>query len=184
MNRNNQSPRVRGHAGFTLLELLAVMLILAVLMGIMTQAAQLVIRAAREKRLTMTTRTLETALARYRDEYRQWPIDEAHATVNGFEYTVTGDDNKHWFAMLRENSPANSRNIRFVDETTIFTLKDGKPIPLHKAAAEGVTPPHPFVGVNRRREPVYFNIRIDTDKDTVRVYTQAVPPPDDGSEGG
>lgn len=175
--------------GFTLVELLTVILIMAILLGLMSQAAQIVIRVAREKRLAITCRTLETAMARYRDEYGAWPIPRSPNTFDGdydpdylstnFIYTVSGEDNKKWFTLLRATTANdfNPKKIPFVDETTIFTVisQSGNPLPvrtpLHVARAKSghENDEFPFVGVNRRGDTVYFNIEIDVDKDTVEV---------------
>lgn len=172
-------------AGFTLIELLAVILIIAILLGAMTHAAQLVIGVAREKRLSLTCRTLESALTRYRDEYGVWSIPQDAANnysaiyIYGSQYSfyVSGDSNKLWFTMLRATdinatgSGANPKRIPFVDETTIFTVTGFPPkrIPLHVARQANADTAYPFIGVNKRGQTVYFNISIDVDKDTVRV---------------
>lgn len=182
MKRNTESTRT----GFTLIELLAVILILAILLGLMTQAAQKVIGIARERRLRTTCRVLETALARYRDEYGIWPIPRTPNTPDGdynfaygtnYVFTVGGNTNKHWFTLLRatdnnadETTGFNPKRIRFVDESTIYTLdSEGRRTPLHKARQASPDTPYPFVGVNRQGKTVYYRIEIDVDKDTVVV---------------
>jgi len=171
--------------GFTLLELLAVILIIAILLGLMTHAAQLVIRAAREKRLSITCRTLETAMARYRDEYGAWPIPRVPNTfegdydpaylvdTNSFSYRVYGDNNKNWFTLLRATAANNfnPKKVPFVDETTIFTMTAQGRTPLYVARAQPgrENEAFPFVGVSRRGDTVYFSIEINVDKDTVEV---------------
>jgi prepilin-type N-terminal cleavage/methylation domain-containing protein len=159
--------------GFTLLELLAVILIIAILLGIMTSAAQYVIKVARDKRLTMTCRTLESAMARYRHEYHAWPIPTGYAPVGntGWVYRVSGANNREWFHLLRaEGNSDNPKKIRFVDETTIFTIAtDGQRIPLHRAREQDASAQYPFVGVNRKGQTVYFSAEINVDADTVQV---------------
>jgi prepilin-type N-terminal cleavage/methylation domain-containing protein len=169
LNREPLSPS----RGFTLLELLAVILIIAILLGIMTSAAQFVIKVARDKRLTMTCRTLESAMARYRHEYHAWPIPTGYAPVGntGWVYRVSGVNNKQWFHLLRaEGNSDNPKKIRFVDETTIFTIAtDGQRIQLYRAREQDASAQYPFVGVNRKGQTVYFSAEVNVDADTVRV---------------
>jgi prepilin-type N-terminal cleavage/methylation domain-containing protein len=171
--------------GFTLIELLAVVVIIAILLGIMTGAAQFVVKVARDRRLSMTCRALESAMSRYRHEYGAWPIprvpntpagdyDQAYldTPTNRFYFVVDGANNKEWFHLLRAtpNNALNAKQIRFVDDTTIFTVdSQGARIPLHIARRSEADLKTPFVGVNRAGQTVYFGIRINVDRDTVEV---------------
>jgi prepilin-type N-terminal cleavage/methylation domain-containing protein len=184
-NRKDQQKSRTKRSGFTLIELLLVILLIAILMGLVTTVAQSVVRAAREKRLQLTCRTLETALARYRDEYNMWPIPRVASTLDGnydpawqkgspYVYEVSGDDNKKWFTMLRVTSANtfNPKKIPFVDETTLFTMTLNKTrvvLSTERKKDGNENKAFPLVGVNRRGKTVYFKITINTDNDTVKV---------------
>ncbi len=59
--------------GFTIIELLMVVAILAVLLGIVTTAATASIRQARERRTQAMKQTLQNGIAAYRTRKDEWP---------------------------------------------------------------------------------------------------------------
>ena len=59
--------------GFTIVELLMVVAILAVLLGIVTTAATASIRQARERRTQAVKQTLQNGIAAYRARKDEWP---------------------------------------------------------------------------------------------------------------
>ncbi len=111
-------PRTR-RRGFTLIELMAVMLIIALIASITMASAKFLIHTSRKRRFEVTCLTLETALARYRHEYNVWPVD----SPSGSSFTASGENNAAVFDKLREknNESANPKGIRFLDETTLYT---------------------------------------------------------------
>jgi prepilin-type N-terminal cleavage/methylation domain-containing protein len=160
--------------GFTLIEMLAVLFLIAMLLGIAVTASQRIFRIARNKRAEMTRNVLATAVYRYRHEYKKWPIPESSpgvlnttylVTPGGYEYAFTNTLNQYCFSMLRrDNATANSKQIQFLDESAILVEKAGKVISLADAAADC-----PFVyrdGENKRQ---YFKVTIDVDAETVKV---------------
>ena len=59
--------------GFTLLELLVVIVVISILATIVVGGANYTLRVAREKRMKISCKTLETAIQRYHTEYNDWP---------------------------------------------------------------------------------------------------------------
>ena len=59
--------------GFTIIELMVVVAILAVLLGIITTAATASIRKARERRALAMRETLQNGIAAYRERKDEWP---------------------------------------------------------------------------------------------------------------
>ena len=153
--------------GFTLVEMLAVLFLIAMLLGIAVTASQRIFSIARNKRAEMTRHVLATAVYRYRHEYKTWPIP---TPVDGvYIYTFATNQNQLCFSMLRrDNVTANAKQIQFLDESSILVEKAGKVVSLTSAI---VTPyaPYPFVyrdGGNNRQ---YFTVTIDVDNETVKV---------------
>ncbi len=107
--------------GFTLLELLVVVVVIGILATLVASGASSAMRAARAKRMTISCKTLETAIYRYRTEYGKWP---GGYTGTATSKTFSGADNKSVFKMLRVDSDDNSNKIRFLDEATFFTPDD------------------------------------------------------------
>ena len=68
-----------GKRGFTLLELLAVMAIIAILAGLGAQSYNLARRQAKESRAKAEIEKLRTALNEYRVEFGHYPVSGAQA---------------------------------------------------------------------------------------------------------
>lgn len=60
--------------GFTIIELMMVMAVIAVLMGIITTAVSSSIRASRKQRANALCSLVESGLATYREQNGKWPI--------------------------------------------------------------------------------------------------------------
>lgn len=65
--------------GFTIVELLMVLGIIAVLMGIITTAASSSIRATRSQRMNALCTLVQTGLATYREQVGEWPVPALNA---------------------------------------------------------------------------------------------------------
>jgi prepilin-type N-terminal cleavage/methylation domain-containing protein len=154
-------------AGFTLMELLLVMVVIAILGTIIMGSAGFITRLARVRRAEVTCRVLETALSRYRSDYDKWPVGSS--SPGSYIISKTGKNNQEIFGALREaNRSQNPRGIRYLDESTVYTV-DGKgnPVTLDKQDEEGALP---LVYVTREgARAKYFKVVIDVDKDTVKV---------------
>jgi prepilin-type N-terminal cleavage/methylation domain-containing protein len=144
--RHGRQPRAARRRAFTLVELLAVLLIIAILLSIILGAALYLIKTARSRRSAFMADTLRMALVNYRHEYGHWPVPDAwgssipnaHIYVSDGEsfdssrFTVytndtilvvtTPADNATLFNMLLgDNGTDNPKHVRFFDETTILT---------------------------------------------------------------
>ena len=101
--------------GFTLLELLVVIVVIGILATLVAGGATYAVRVSREKRRTISCKTLQTAIYRYRSEYNEWPGGDS--TSGKF----FGNQNAKVFGMLRADSSANPDGIHFLDETAFLT---------------------------------------------------------------
>ena len=68
--------------GFTIVELLMVVGIIAILMGIVTTAAASSIKASRRQKASALCTIVQTALATYREQKGRWPIDMPVSRAN------------------------------------------------------------------------------------------------------
>lgn len=158
--------RSNTRSGFTLLELLLVIAVVAILSGIILGGASYVTRVAAAKRVQTTAAALTTALYRYRAEYNEWP--KGNSTES--EGTLTfKKNNGEVFNMLRaDNRTSNEHGIPFFDETTLFTIDsdDGEDVLVPYADKPG----GPVCYLSRDRRVIrYYIVKIDLDADTASV---------------
>ncbi len=109
--------------GFTLLEILVVIVVIGILATLVAGSATFAMRSARDKRVKISCTDLQTAIYRYRSEYNEWP--GGYKESWGKKHTFSGEDNKEIFSMLRAGSDDNPDHIQFIDETAYFTTKSG-----------------------------------------------------------
>lgn len=160
---------VHNKRGFTLLELLIVIGIIAVLSMIVMGASSVIAKVSREKRVTMSCTVLETAIQAYHAEYNEWPGGEP---AQGKTSTSFFEDNSKVFGPLRVTSSDNSNGIAFLDETAFMTYKNGRVMPLSEAGSGNL--PIVFIPKNGRQKnnngkPFYFKVVIDHSADSVSV---------------
>ena len=119
--------------GFTIIELLMVVAILAVLLGIVTTAATASIRQARERRTQAMKQTLQNGIAAYRVRKDKWPeklekwADQEHDGTLG--YLSRSDYDKVIQEILRVSTGRNAKN-RVLDPVGLAVIpaseSDGK----------------------------------------------------------
>lgn len=160
--------RVRNR-GFTLIELLVVVAVIGILATITTGAAQYAIKSARQRRMAISCRVLETAIIRYRTEYGDWPGSYSGTSAT---HTYKGKDNASVFGPLRVDSDSNVDKIRFIDETAFYTEGTSKKMrPLAQTTGN-----KPLVFQSRDGKAVdsngnffYFKVEINYEDETVSV---------------
>ena len=182
MKNKRHIRRARLHSGFTLLELLAVLVIIAILAGMIMGAAQRVIQTARTSQANASSRALRMALINYRHDYNHWPVPSPLPTgcvlTNDVLIAANSDGiaNAAIFAMLQSNSSDNTNQFRYMDNTTLYTVYGGQQGTLHAAYQSSATPPVPggfSVGYLTRNGVVhYFTITINFDLETAEVGKQ------------
>lgn len=158
-----------GQRGFTLIELLLTIVIISILGLIVVGGIELVGKSSRSKRISLTCRVLEAALQRYHAEYNEWPVERDQSEQRTFT-----DDNYLVFNALREDDDRNYDNLRFIDETTLFTTKggslSGEAIPLSQS--KNYVSPLVFAPVNKQSDKSrlrYYTVTIDFEYNTVKV---------------
>jgi prepilin-type N-terminal cleavage/methylation domain-containing protein len=119
--------------GFTIIELLMVIAILAVLLGIITTAATASIRQSRDRQAQAMKQTLQNGIAAYRVRKDKWPeklekwADQEHDGTVG--YLSRGDYDKVIQEILRVSTGRNAKN-RVMDPVGLAVIpaseSDGK----------------------------------------------------------
>lgn len=162
-------------SGFTLVEILLVIVVISILGGIVMAASSYITRVSRQKRYEVTRTVLKTAIYRYRAEYGDWPISNEESgnekeDENASDKISLGDDkNSEIFGPLRISSKQNPDHIQFLDESAVFTLDENTKqiIPLIRAE-KGKNMPLVYVDKDRKRQ--YFSVTIDFVNETVDVW--------------
>lgn len=156
--------------GFTLIEILMVIVVIGILGGIVMAASSYITKVARDKRTALTRTVLETAVYRYRAEYGDWPVGAGENASGDTDEKVTksGEDNKSVFGPLRMSSSQNPDAIQFIDESSLFTWDSGKKaiVPLMKAEGGKDVP---LVYLDRDGDMKYFSVTINFVDETVTV---------------
>jgi len=125
--------------GFSLIELLAVMLVMILLFSILTPAVRKTIITAKKTRAEGDRKTLEAAVRAYRHEYGKWP-DPANGTSGTNIYgpaktppTRQSAENRGVIEMMKNDNSANITFLNLSDfdqdasgNIVTATNKDGK----------------------------------------------------------
>ena len=170
--------------GFTLLELLVVIVVIGILATLVVGGANYALRVARAKRVSLSCSTLKTAIHRYHSEYNEWPGGEEPKKKDGRFQPVEyeGKDNKKVFGQLRADSKKNPDHLAFLDETAFFTsASDGSATKLSETTGD-----QPLVFVSRsgrwtktNGSYFYYKVVIDYEYDMVSVSAPGFDDEDD-----
>lgn len=160
-------------AGFTILELLVVISIMAVIATLATGAVVKAIRQGRVRRVEASCRALEMALMNYRAQEGKWSFkrsDLVQQTDNRNKYWAHGENNKKVFKDLYQ---ANGQEIAYLDASALLALQGGQRVPLRVAIQEGDSDvaliyPDP----NETSKTRFYCVEYRVETDSVVVHTQ------------
>ena len=120
--------RIAQRRGFTIIELLVVVSIMAVIATLATGAAIKAVKHSREKRIDTMAKALEMALVNYRALYGKWPVDffnyEDDGDTDETKITMKGDVKNA--AVFKEVLLAVKNNRALVDTSALMTNVKGK----------------------------------------------------------
>lgn len=122
--------------GFTILELLVVISIMALVATLATGAALKAVKQARNKRIVATCRALEIALNNYRAQENAWPVT-LRPTGNSTTVWYHGVDNKEVFKPMYHGS-GGSRTV-YLDGSALMAYSSGSRMSLNAALKSGKT---------------------------------------------
>ena len=114
--------------GFTLIELMIVIAILAVLLGIITTVASASMRKARERRTQAMLQTLQNGIAAYRERMDKWPgklENVAKDRTNDETYTLTDDEYDSVVQELLKVSGGKNPKNRVLDPVGLLVMRVG-----------------------------------------------------------
>ena len=165
MKRTLSLPRRHASSGFTLVELLVVIGIIAILASAVTVAASSAIKAAKRAKAANTASQINTAVLNYYTEYSVYPVpvgtpasadllidDATAAPWKNLLYGLCGNVNPYDSSTTANASAApNSRGIPFLTLKKSDVDKNG-----------GLLNPLPTGTANP-----YFNLAIDNDYDNI-----------------
>jgi prepilin-type N-terminal cleavage/methylation domain-containing protein len=164
--RKRPAARSRRCRAFTLVELLAVMTLIAMLAAVLMAAAHVVMKNIRKKQAEATAAALQTAVTAYRHEYNKWPIDPSLVSSIGTNsvLSIPRAQNYLVFDMLAPTHAANPNHVRFIDESAVLVDVNGQRQWMYIGGYG-----HPAVYVNPDGGITSYSVTIDVEQDTVSV---------------
>ena len=121
---NPQPSTLNPQQGFTIVELMMVVAVIAILAGIITMGVSGMFRVARQKRAVAMKRVLQSGLETYYAQHGEWP-DGIKSNVNDEEDSVELDNPNGRPEAARGNSPETDRAFRELVEKSV--LSSGTP---------------------------------------------------------
>lgn len=113
--------------GFTIVELLMVVTVIAVLLGIVTTAAQASMRAARERKAQAMKSILQGGLAVYHRQNDKWPDAIEPYADKGESHTLNAGEYDDVMKELLEQSTGVEGKNPLMDPTGLMVMRKGTP---------------------------------------------------------
>jgi len=160
--------KARPKAGFTLVELLVVIVVIGMLLGLLTAAVLAAAERTRRIRARTEGQALATSLRGYRYEYGRWPV-RTSGPATSLEFT---DDNYSavFGCMSPDAEEMNPKRIPFINVSDFYTREeDGRTVSLARQLETGAGVPNGIVDPWGR--PYKVTIELRADKAEVRCQT-------------
>ncbi|MEI7901014.1 MAG: type II secretion system protein [bacterium] len=161
--KSNKKPR----RGFTILELLVVISIMAVLATLSIGAATRAIKRVRNNRIDSTCKALEMALMNYRAQENKWPVT-MKPSGNDSKVVYQDKENKEVFKPLYKTS--GSSRTSYLDASAVLADYQGHITPLQKVLSKGITDvPLAYPDPEKTSRICYFRVEFNLLTDSVKV---------------
>ncbi len=163
--------KIAKRPGFTIIELLIVISIMAVVATLATGAALKSIKNSRKKRIAVTVQALETALVNYRALHGEWPIkfddDEHDGKIDSVD-VIKGSNNSKVFEPLMKDI----RNKKaLLDTSALLTRVNGKRMTVKQALEKSGNNDIPigYADPSNQDEFKFYTVEFDFRTETVNV---------------
>lgn len=150
--------------GFTIIELLVVVSIMAVVATLATGAAMKTIKQGREKRASAMARSLEMALVNYRALNGEWSFKIEDAKLGQTSFSV---NNEEAFQKIFEGV---KKGQALLDPSALLTRVSGRRMSAREAMEKGLTRiPMGYPNPSNTDEFILFKVEYNTVTDSVKV---------------
>lgn len=110
MERADRNVPMKRQWGFTLLELLVVMMIMAMLAGFVLAALQYFLVRGKKMKTVVDNVAIKNAIEHYYTEYERWPFPDAYVVSNVAQFDTT-----NVVVMSRLSMTGNLHRVNFID---------------------------------------------------------------------
>ncbi len=170
--------RNRQRRGFTIIELLVVVSIMAVIATLATGAAIKSVKQSRNKRIDVMAKALEASLVNYRALYGEWPFELSQLVEDGSKnpdyrkkiYWLHGKNNFKAFKNVL-SGPAKGSKVVLLDTSSLITWVQGSSMMTVKKALEKNYSDLPmgFIDPNDTSRIGYFCLMYRKETESVKI---------------
>ncbi|MEM9399155.1 MAG: type II secretion system protein [Verrucomicrobiota bacterium] len=171
---NHLSKKYKRRSGFTLVELLVVITIIAILMGLAFPSLQAAMRFAKKSEAKVIVAQLGTAIASYKTEYNRLPIktlgrpqQDEQFEAGELYFVLTGQEEKG-------SEMDNPRRITFLDFNTKY-LRQGPANDLNRLPPDNPIDADTFVDPWNREYQIIMDFDYDKRIDVPDTSAAAMP---------